>query len=89
MSTDESSFTLDLKKNRLHIWWHHGGRLRKQFMVLTFKSGFQRVSVWGGFTVRGRTPLVGAIASFEQHTYRFIVDNHILTVVHDIHGGSE
>ena len=58
-------------------------------MVPTFKSGYQTVSVWGGFFVRGRIPVVGTVGSYDQQTYRVIIENHILPFVYDIHGGTE
>ncbi len=39
MFTDESCFTLRPKRNRLHVWWHRAERLRRRFMLPTFKSG--------------------------------------------------
>ena len=33
------------------------------------------------------TPLVGTIDSFDQNTYRVIVDNHILPIIYDVYGG--
>ncbi len=30
----------------------------------------------GGFSVRGRTPLVGMVGSIDGNTYRVITDNH-------------
>lgn len=89
MFTDESSFTVRPKKNRMHVWRHRGQRLRTKFMVATFKSGYKTVSVWGGFSLRGRTPLVGIIGSFDSNTYRVIIDNHILPFAYDVHGGTE
>ncbi len=78
MFTDESCFTVRPVKNRLRVWRHNGHRLNSKHIVPTFKSGYQSMSVWGGFSLRGRTTLVGTIGSFDRHTYRVIIDNHIL-----------
>ena len=37
--------------------------------------------------MRGRTPLVGNIGSFNQQTYRVIIDNHVLPFVYHVHDG--
>ncbi len=36
--------------------------------------------------MRGPTSLVGTIGSFDRHTYPVIIDNHVLSFIHDIHG---
>ena len=87
--TDESCFTVRPTKNRLRVWRHRGTRLNPRYIVPTFKSGYQSVSVWGGFSMRGRTPLVGTIGSFTQHTYRSIIDGHIIPFMDNAHGGIE
>ena len=35
----------------------------------------------------GRTTLVGTIGKFDQHTYRVILENHILPFAHNVHDG--
>ena len=45
--------------------------------------------MWGGSSIRGRTPLVGTIGSFDSNTYRVIIDNHILPFAYNIHGGTD
>ena len=62
-----------------------GQRLCKQVMFPTFKSGYQTLSVWGEFSVHGRTPSVRSIGSFDRHAYLVMIDNHILPFVYDIH----
>ena len=88
MFRDESCVSVRPKRNRLNFRRRKGMKLRQRLTVLTFKSGYQRVSVWGGFSLRGRTPLVGTIGSFDHYTYRVIIDNHVLPFVYDLHGGS-
>ncbi len=85
--TDEATFTVRSVKNRLKVWRHRGSRLHQRQIVLTFKSVYQTVSVWGGFSMRGRTSLFGTIGSFDRNTYRVVIDNHILPFVYDVHGG--
>ena len=36
--------------------------------------------------MRRRTPLIGTVGSFDRHTYRAIIDNHILPFTYDVHG---
>ncbi len=60
-------------------------RLRLKHIVPTFKSGYQNVSVRGGFSSKGRIPLVGTVGSFTSETYRVIIDNHILPFMYDTH----
>ncbi len=54
--------------------------------VHTFKSGYQTVNVWGGFSTLGRTTLVAILGNFNQHTYRSIIDAHILPFKKNVHG---
>ena len=37
--------------------------------------------------MRGRTPIVETFGSFDKHTYRVIIDNHILPFMYEVHGG--
>ena len=78
MFTDESRFTVRSVRNRLRIWRTRGIHLHPKSVVPTFESGYQSVSVWGGFSARGRTPLVGTMGTFNQHTYNAIIDPHII-----------
>lgn len=89
MFTDESCFTVSPVKNRLRVWRHNGCRLSSKHIILTFKSGYQSVSVWSGFSLHGRTPLVGTVGSFDSKTYRVIIDNHILPFMNKVHDGAE
>ena len=88
MFTDESSFSVRPKKNRLHVRRQKEQKYRQNLTVPTYKSGYQTVPVWGGFSSGGRTPLVRTVGSFDQHTYRVMIDNHILPFVYDVHGGT-
>ena len=88
MLTDESSFLVRPKKNRLHVRRHKGQKYRQNLTIPTYKSGYQTISVRGCFSSRGRTPLVRMVGSFDQHTYRVIIHNHILRFVYDVHGGT-
>ena len=87
--TDESSFSVRPLKNRLRVWRHKGCRLQHRHVVPTFKSGHKTVSVWGGFSMLGRTPLVATVGKFDQHTYRSIIDAHITPFMNKTHGGTE
>ncbi len=87
MIMDEFCFTVCPVKNRLRHWRYDGRRLKSKHIVLTFKSGCQIVSEWGDFSLRGSTALVGTIGTFDRHTYRVIIDNHILSFVYNVHDG--
>ena len=87
--TDEAAFFVRPKKNHLRVLRHSGKRLHLRHIVPEFKSGFQTVSVWGGFSMRRRTRLVGTIGKFDKYTYRNIVHNHVLAFMYDVHGGSD
>lgn len=80
-------FSLRPKKNGLQVWRHRKQRLHQKFMVPTFKSRYQTVSVWGVFSRQERTPLVGTVGIFDRHTYHAILDNHILPFTYEIYGG--
>ena len=83
--TDESTFTVRPISNRQHIWRQKGKRWMQRYTVPTFKSGYQNVSVWGGFSKLRRTPLVGIVGNFNQFTYRSIIDSHILPFKQNVH----
>ncbi len=68
--TDESSFTVRPTKNRSRVWKKPGQRLHQRCIIPTFKSVYQVVSVWGGFSMNGRTPLAGTIVIFDSNSYR-------------------
>lgn len=87
MFTDESSFTVRPKKNRMQVWREKGERMCWKHIIPTFKSCYKCVSAWGGFSVSGRTPLVGTIGSFKSDRYRVIIDNHILPFMYDVYDG--
>ncbi len=89
MFTDESCFSVRPKKNRLYVCRYKGQKYLQQHIIPSFKSGYQTESVWGGFSCNGRTPLFGTIGSFDQNTYRIIVDNQIVSFVYDVHGGTD
>ena len=61
--------------------------MHQKYMVPTFKSGYQTVNVWGGFSMRGRTPLVGTIGKFDRYTYRAIIDKYVLPFAFNQHDG--
>ena len=88
MFTDESSFTARPMKNYLHIWRRKGSRLNHKYTVSTFKSGYQNVSVWTGFSLRGLSSLVDVIESFYSKTYRVAIDSHILLFMYKVQGGT-
>ena len=85
--TDESSFLVRPKKNGLYIRRRWGQRQRQQYIVMTVKFGYQSVSVWSGFSIHGRLQLVGTVGSFDRHTYRVIIDDHILPFIYNVHNG--
>ena len=87
MFTDEFAFTVRPIKNRLLVVLHRGQCLHPRFMVPNFKSGFQTVSAWVGFSFHGRAPLLCSVGGFNQHTYRAIIDNHILPSMYNVHNG--
>lgn len=61
--------------------------MQSKFGVPTFKIGFETVSVWGGLSSRGRTTLVGTMATFPSDTYCVVIDNRVLTFMYDVHVG--
>ena len=83
----ESCFSVRPKKNRLHVRRHRGKRYLTKLTIPPFKSGYLSVSVRGGFFALGRTSLVGTVGSFDQRTYRVIVDNQILPFMYNVHNG--
>lgn len=64
-----------------------GKRLHPKRFVLTFKSGYQSVSVRDRFSARRRTPLVGKIGKFNEHTYKAIIDEHIILFIENNYDG--
>ena len=87
MFTDEATFTVRPSKHYVRVWRKVGQRYIQQCLIPTFKSGRKTVSVWGGFSVRGRTPLIRIHGNFNQSTYRNIIDSTILPFMEEKHGG--
>ena len=85
--TDESSFTLKPKSLRMRVWRKAGTRYDLQNMLPTFKSGYVTLSVWGAFSIYGRTPLVRIYGTLNQHKYRDILENYLLPFANTYHGG--
>ena len=85
MFTYESTFTVRPLKNRLRVRRKPGQRWEQRYTVPTFKPGFQIVSVWAGFSMHGRTCLVGISGKLNQRTYRSIIDAHILPFKKNVH----
>ena len=86
MFTDELCFSVRPMKNKLHVRRKKGKSLHQKFVVPTFKSGYLTISVWGGFSFSRRTPLVGTVGTFIQHTHRAIIDAHVLPFKGEKHG---
>ncbi len=64
--SDESTFTVKPTSVRKHVWRKQGERYRTVNMVPTFKSGFESISVWAAFSLKGRTPLIRIEGSLNQ-----------------------
>ena len=47
-------------------------------MVPTFKSGFVSLSVWGTFSSKGRSPLVGISGTLNQNKYGQILQDYVI-----------
>ena len=76
-------------ENRLTVRSQRRSRLHACNIVPTFKSGYQTVSVWVSFSMRGRISLVVANGSFDRNTHRAIIDNHVHNFIYDVHGGTD
>ncbi len=71
-------------KNRLRVWRKPGQRLNQRYIVPTFKSGYQVVSVWGGLSIKGRTPLVGTFETFDRNPIVWLLTTifyHLCTII--------
>lgn len=74
--TDESSFVVrDVSASR--VWRRNGERYDSRRLRPTFKSGRQSVMVWGGFSARGRTPLVRCVGSMNASSYAAVLENRV------------
>ena len=89
MFTDESSFAVMPTKNHCRVWRLKSTRYDMRYVTPTFKSGYQLVNVWGGFSNRGRTPLVRVNGRFNQHKYKSIIEETLLPFMMQNHGGTE
>lgn len=75
--TDESSFVVrDASSSR--VWRRNGERYAPHRLRPTFKSGRQTVMVWGGFSARGRTPLVRVEGSMNAAKYSGVLEDYVM-----------
>ncbi len=86
--SDESTFTIKPTALRKRIWRKQGERYRTVNFVPTFKSGFQFISVWAAFSVKGRTFLLHIDGILNQHKYISILDDYLLSFAGTYHGGT-
>ncbi len=87
MFTDKSSFSVLPKQNRLQAWRvrrKSRQRIRLKHIVFVFKSRYRTASVWIGFSLPRRTPLVETVGGSAKYKYRSIIDNRVLPFGHDI-----
>lgn len=75
--TDESSFEVRTVNKRARVWRRAGERFTPACLQPTFKSGRQSVMVWGGFSARGRTPLVLVKGSMNSTQYEGVLGDSI------------
>ncbi len=66
MFSDESSFTVRPTNLRAPVWRKEATRYDTANLVPTFKSGYVSLSLWGGFSMYGRTPLVHIEGNLNQ-----------------------
>lgn len=59
--------------------------MNQRYVLSTFNSGNQNISVCCGFPSLASTSLVGTIASFDRSTFSVIIHKHILPFVCDVH----
>ena len=88
MVTDESTFTVRPASNFRLVWRKQGERWMQRHTVPNFKSGYQLVKVWSGFSKLGRSPLVGIVRHFNQFMYRSIIDAHVLPFKENMHNNN-
>ncbi len=86
MFSDESSFTVRPTKLCARVWRKEGTRYNPSNLVPTFKSGYVSLSVWGGFSVCGRTPLVRIEGNLNAEKYRNILQDYVLPFASKYHG---
>ena len=55
---DETNFAVKPINNNSKVWRKEVERLNTQCMLPTYKSGYEMMKCWGGFSLRGRTPLL-------------------------------
>lgn len=85
--SDESSFTVKPTSSTARVWRKPKDRYNLQCMVPTFKSGHVTISVWGAFSVRGRTPLVRIVGRLNQNTYKAIIEEQVMNFAKEKHKG--
>ena len=85
--SDESSFTVRLKKLRKRVWRKQGKYFDVQNIVPTFKSGYVAISVWAVFSRLGSTPLVLIEGTLKQGQYKKILLEEVVQLASKFYGG--
>jgi len=75
-------------RGEAHVWRRPTGRYLPACLRPSFKSGLLSLSVWGGFSARGRMPLVRVEGRFNKRKYIDILQHHLLPFVEAKHGGT-
>ena len=73
--TDESHFEVRPVKRNMGVWRKDGERYSTEYMLPTFKSGYELVNVWGAFSFSGRAPLKRIEGTFKNTQYKEICLN--------------
>ena len=87
-SDDESTFTVRPPRGEAHVWRLPTDRYLPACLRPSFKSGLLSLSVWGGSSARGRTPLVHEEGRLNQHKYIDIWHNYLFPFAEAKNGGT-
>ena len=84
--TDETSFEVRPLKRNMRVWRKRGERNSSACTVHTYKSGYELVSCWGGFSYYGKLPLRRIEGLFKQDQYKEICETTLLPWAETMYG---
>ncbi len=71
----------------MEVWRKQGELSRTVNIVPTFKSGYESISVWAVFSVKGRTELIRMKDDLNQTKYLKILQHELPTFAKNYHNG--
>ena len=75
---DETSFEVRPMKRNMRVWRMNVKRFDTSSIIPTYKSGYELMNLWGGFSYHEKLPLQRIEGSFTNRKYLEICESTLL-----------